>query len=82
MFDIGFLGSRIRLTTVLVNKLFSRVDSVTHVKKYIYDSCGTFQKIIGFSHIWYHFSNMKDTLEKRFEWNRKDKNRQKIRIDK
>ena len=42
MFDIGFLGSRILVTTVLVNKLFSRVDSVTHVKKYIYDYCGTF----------------------------------------
>ena len=32
MFDIGFRGFRILLTTVLVNKLFSRVDSVTHVK--------------------------------------------------
>ena len=51
MFDIGFRGFRILLTTVLVNKFFRRVDSVTQVKKYTYDSCGTFQKIIGFSYI-------------------------------
>ena len=52
MFDIGFRGFRILLTTVLVNKLFNRVDSVTHVtntymilrqivesgKKYVYST--------------------------------------------